>query len=216
MAVTTWYKRVRESGELKVFPGPSFKGSPWTTALDGALTAFNDLMTRHGIKLTLSKGDKAIAAHIIVEAATDQASFSWDNVSYSKSFDGTGLHGLTVPLKDPKDGTRERVYVFVPAKPRIDITNKKSREAGRDVRIFILVHEFIHAAGPDNDEHTLEDVFCYPGEIVKGDTAAADRLKPWGGLGKEMPPYYLICKTVTNLRKAWPSTAEGERKTETK
>ena len=93
-------------------------------------------MTRHGIKLTLSKGDKAIAAHIIVEAATDQASFSWDNVSYSKSFDGTGLHGLTVPLKDPKDGTRERVYVFVPAKPRIDITNKKSREAGRDVHTF--------------------------------------------------------------------------------
>jgi len=62
----------------------------------------------------------------------------------------------------------------------------------------------IHAAGLSNDEHTNDDVFCYPGQIDGGSRAADDRIEPWGGLGKPMPPYTLIAKTVTNLKKAWP------------
>jgi hypothetical protein len=187
-----------------IIPRAGFKGGLWGTALKGALETINQLMTNNGVKLTLSKAKEAKGALILVEAAGKQASFHYGGSTYSKAFDGNGLHGRTWTVADAKTDLIEKAFVFVPATPRADPTNKKSREAGAEVRCCILVHEFTHAAGLDNDEHTLEDVFCYPAEIDVGKTAAGDRVKPWGGLGKPMPPYTIIAKTVTNLKKAWP------------
>jgi hypothetical protein len=67
-----------------------------------------------------------------------------------------------------------------------------------------VAESFVHAAGLFNDEHTLDDVFCYPAELQEGQTAADDRLHPWGGLAGNMPPYVLSSKTVTNLQSLWP------------
>ena len=161
-------------------------------------------MSKNGVNVSLTNAADENKAQIVVDAVKNQASFSYGGASYSKDFDGTGMHGLTVPVADPATAALERAYVFVPATPRVDRTDKKSREAGAEVRRFILVHEFIHAAGLSNAEHTLEDVFCYPAEIVQGDKAQNDRLQPWGGLGKPMPPYTITAKTIANLKKAWP------------
>ena len=203
MAVTSWYKKVQEGGALTVTAGSAFKGGHWTSVLDGAISTFNKLMTENGLKLALSKAGDAKNAHIVVEAAGTKAGFSYAGTSYSATFDGNGLHGSTTPVADGR-GFFEKAFVFVPATPRVSPTDKRSREAGPEVRRFILVHEFIHAAGLSNDEHTNDDVFCYPGQIDGGSRAADDRIEPWGGLGKPMPPYTLIAKTVTNLKKAWP------------
>jgi hypothetical protein len=201
MAVKSWNR----PSPLSVFAKSGFTGgSGWAPVLRDAVRIFNDLMTKNGVKVALSEAKEEGDAQIIVDAVAKQASFNYRGASYSQAFAGDGLHGLTVPVSDEDTGLRDRAFVFLPSTPRIDPQNKKSREVGPDVRRFILVHEFIHAAGLSNDEHTLEDVFCYPGELVEGNSAASDKLQPWGGLGKPMPPYTLIAKTITNLKKAWP------------
>lgn len=200
MAVKSWNR----SSPLSAFAKSGFTGGSWATVLGDAIKIFNDLMSTNGIKLSIIEGKDESSSHIIVDAVDKQASFSYGGVSYSKSFSGDGMHGLTVPIAESDTGLIDRQFVFVPATPRTDASNKKSRQVGLDVRRFILVHEFIHAAGLSNNEHTNDDVFCYPGEFVKGDSAGADKIQPWGGLGKPMPPYTIIAKTVANLQKAWP------------
>lgn len=200
MTVKSW----NHPSPLSVFAKGGFTGGAWTTVLRDAIKIFNDLMSNNGVKVSLTEANEEGSAQIIVDAVAKQASFSYRGASYSKAFSGDGLHGLTVPVTEQDTGLIDRSFIFVPATPRIDDANKKSREVGPDARRFILVHEFIHAAGLSNDEHTLEDVFCYPGEFVQGNSAGADKIQPWGGLGKPMPPCTIIAKTVSNLQKAWP------------
>jgi hypothetical protein len=204
MAVTPWFKRFQKAGTLEVFVGANFTGM-WTTALADAIKEFNQLMSSNGVKLTLTTptGATETGAQVVVQTANGKATPNYGSQPKPRPFDGNGLHGLTVPFAD-HNGVLEKAFVFVPTTPRVDPRNSKSREVGQAVRSFILVHEFIHAAGLSNHEHTNDDCMCYPGEIVKGATAADDRVQPWGGLGKPMPPCTLIAKTVANLKKAWP------------
>lgn len=206
MAVTSWFKRFQQAGTLEVFAGSNFTGSLWTTAFADAIKEFNQLMSSNGVKLTLTTGTQGateINSQVIVQTANGKATPNYGYQPKPRTFDGNGLHGLTIPFADRK-GFLEKAYIFVPATPRVDPKSKKSREVGQAVRSFILVHEFIHAAGLSNDEHTNEDCMCYPGELVTGNAAADDRVQPWGGLGKSMPPCTMIGKTVANLKKAWP------------
>jgi hypothetical protein len=200
MTVRSWNR----ASPLSVFAKGGFTGGAWATVLRDGITIFNDLMSNNGIGVALTTAADEGSAHVVVDAVAKQASFSYGGATYSKAFSGDGLHGLAVPVAEQGTGLIDRMYVFVPATPRIDSTNNKSREVGLDARRFILVHEFIHAAGLSNDEHTLEDVFCYPGEFVQGRSAGSDKIQPWGGLGKPMPPCTIIAKTVANLQKAWP------------
>ena len=209
MAVTPWFKRFQKAGQLEVFAGANFTGSLWTTAFADAIKEFNQLMSTNGVKLTLTTGTSGateINSQIIVQTANGKATPNYGAQPKPRPFDGNGLHGLTVPFADG-NGVLEKAYVFVPATPRVNPKNSKSREVGQAVRSFLLVHEFIHAAGLSNAEHTNDDCMCYPGELVEGATAADDRVQPWGGLGKPMPPCTLIAKTVANLQKAWPPSA---------
>ena len=207
MAVQSWHKKIRESGELAVIAGATFKGGQWITALDAAIKIFNKLMSDNGVTLTLTKAGEAKDALVVVEATSVKASFTFGGNDYSVTLDGNGLHGKTRAMAvqyGKKEPLIEKAFVFVPATPRVDSQNRKSREVGSEVRNFLLVHEFIHAAGLSNDEHTNDDVFCYPAEILAAKQPVDDRLQPWGGLGKPAPPYILIGKTVSNLKKAWP------------
>lgn len=202
--IKNWIGTVRSKGQLRV-AAEGLSGGNWGTIYDKALKNFNLLMKDKGINLELVAATKeAPAADVTVRSAAKQASFNYSGGSYSKAFDGNGMHGLTVTLSDAATSEISEAHVFVPATPRITQSDPKSRLLGAEGCLFILVHELIHAAGLDNAEHTLDDVFCYPGEFVKGNTAADDRLQPWGGLGKPMPPFVLSSKTIAGLQQAWP------------
>ena len=203
-----WINSVQGSGQLSVFAGPGFTGGLWATVLKDAIAAFNNLMKAKGVNLKLAtttkKPGESGGADVNVEAVAAKASFDYAGAQYSKAFDGNGLHGAAVPVEAVESGASvgiEKMFVFVPQTPR---KAAKVREVGAKVREFILVHEFVHAAGLSNSDHTLEDVFCYPAELHEGSTAADDRLHPWGGLAGNMPPYILSNKTVKNLQSVWP------------
>jgi len=77
------------------------------------------------------------------------------------------------------------------------------------VRLFILVHELIHAVGLSNDEHSPDDVFAGRSVLIaKGQylrsrkQAAEDLVQPPDG-SAPMPPIRLGPKTIANLKKAW-------------
>lgn len=200
-----WVERVQTRGELTVFAGGGFTGGMWATVLKDAITTFNDLMQAKkfylDLALTNDPPTEKGGADVKVEAVATQVSFSYAGTSYSKPFDGNGLHGKTLPVS--LNDQIEKAFVFVPQTPRV--SNKRgAREVGSEVRRFILVHEFIHAAGLGNDEHTLTDVFCYPGELTEGQQPADDRLHPWGSPNLVMPPYILGDKTMQRLKSVWP------------
>lgn len=209
MAVYSWTPDVQGTETLTVFADKSFTGS-WATILETARKEFNALMTSKGVKLKVELAANANDANIILRSASDHANVNYNNQDFPKAFDGTYTHGLTRRMEDEKTRLVKKAFVFVPAKPRVDRSDKKSREVGPKVRRFILIHEFIHAAGvgdgsPSDAEHTLEDVFCSHLTVVQGSNAAGDTARTQGRGAKEMPPFEVNDKTVSNLKRAWPS-----------
>jgi predicted Zn-dependent protease with MMP-like domain len=187
MTIIPWPKNVQRKGALTIAADESFKGGHWNTALDKAIATFNQLMSDNGIKVTISKAEKEINAHIRFETEK-----------------GNGIHGNGV-LTTTKMGGNEyldRIVIKVPATPRIS-NDAKSREVGVGVRIYILVHEMIHAIGLTNDEHSKDDVFTKAAVLKPGKTAGDDQVQPMDG-SEPMPAIRLGATTIANLKKAWP------------
>jgi hypothetical protein len=208
MAVYSWIQTVQDTGILTVFAEKSFTGS-WATVLDQAIKDFNALTLGKGINLSVKRADSSAAANVVLRAASNHANVSYNGQDFPKAFDGTYTHGLTRRMENEKSRLVEKAFVFVPATPKVDRSDRKSREVGPKVRRFILVHEFIHAAGvgdgsTSDPEHTLDDVFCSHLTVVEGSTAAADVARTQGRNAREMPPFEINDKTVSNLKKAWP------------
>jgi hypothetical protein len=188
MTIIPWPKNVQRKGALTIAAGESFKGGHWTTALDKAIATFNQLMSDKGIAVTISKAEKEINAHI--RLATEK---------------GNGIHG-NADLTTTKMGSKEyldRIIIKVPATPRIAPNDAKSREVGVGVRIYILVHEMIHAIGLTNDEHSKDDVFSKAAVLKPGKTAGDDQVQPMDG-SEPMPAIRLGANTIANLKMAWP------------
>jgi hypothetical protein len=189
MTIIPWPKNVQRKGALTIAAGKSFKGGHWTTALDKAIATFNQLMSDKSIAVTISKAEKEINAHIRLETA-----------------EGNGIHG-NADLNLINIGSKEylgSITIRVPATPRIAPNDAKSRQVGVGVRIYILVHEMIHAIGLTNDEHSQDDVFSKAAVLKPGKTAGDDQVQPMDG-SEPMPPIRLGATTIANLKKAWPA-----------
>jgi hypothetical protein len=192
MTITSWHKNDQRKRTLTY--SVKAMGGQWTAVLDKAIAEFNRQMSHHGLKLALSKVEKGMGPHIVLETQP-----------------GHGLHGSAPSQTKKINGVHylDLVTVRVPATPRIDPNNPRSREVGPGARLFILVHELIHAIGLSNDEHSADDVFAaksiliQKGAYLKSRTQAAeDLVQPPDG-SAPMPPIRIGAKTVTNLKKAW-------------
>ena len=131
MTITPWHKNVQRKNTLTY--SVKAMGGQWTAVLDKAIAEFNRQMSQHGLKLTLSKVEKGMGPHIVLETQP-----------------GNGLHGSAPSQTKVINGVHylDSVTVRVPATPRIDPNDPKSREVGPSVRLCLLVHELIHAVGP--------------------------------------------------------------------
>jgi hypothetical protein len=192
MSITPWHKNVQRKNTLTY--SVKAMGGQWTAVLDKAIAEFNRQMSQHGLNLTLSKVEKGKGPHIVLETQP-----------------GHGLHGSAPSQTMRLNGVEylDLVTVRLPATPRIEPGNPKSREVGPGVRLYILVHELIHAVGLSNDEHSSDDVFGAKALLISKGTylkskkqAAEDLVQPFDG-SAPMPPIRIGAKTVTNLKKAW-------------
>jgi hypothetical protein len=191
MTIISWHKNVQRKNTLTY--SVKAMGGHWTAVLDKAIAEFNRQMSHHGLKLTLSKVEKGMGPHIVLETQP-----------------GNGIHGSAPSQTMKLNGVEylDLVTVRVPATPRIEPNNPRSREVGPGVRLYILVHELIHAVGLSNDEHSGDDVFAAKalvipkGTYLKSKQTAEDLVQPFDG-SAPMPPIRIGAKTVTNLKKAW-------------
>ena len=191
MTIISWHKNVQRKNTLTY--SVKAMGGHWTAVLDKAIAEFNRQMSQHGLKLALSKVEKGMGPHIVLETQP-----------------GNGIHGSAPSQTMKLNGVEylDLVTVRVPATPRIEPNNPRSREVGPGVRLYILVHELIHAVGLSNDEHSGDDVFAAKalvipkGTYLKSKQTAEDLVQPFDG-SAPMPPIRIGAKTVTNLKKAW-------------
>ena len=192
MTITSWHKNDQRKRTLTY--SVKAMGGQWTAVLDKAIAEFNRQMSHHGLKLALSKVEKGMGPHIVLETQP-----------------GHGLHGSAPSQTKKINGVHylDLVTVRVPATPRINPNDPKSREVGPGVRLCLLVHELIHAVGLSNDEHSPDDVFAAKSVVIpKGQylqsrkQAAEDLVQPFDG-SAPMPPIRIGAKTVTNLKQAW-------------
>jgi hypothetical protein len=198
MTIVPWHKNVQRKNTLTY--QVKAMGGQWTAVLDKALAEFNRLMSQHGLKLALSKVEKGMGPHIVLETEP-----------------GSGLHGSAPSQTKRINGVLylDVVTIRVPATPRVDPKDPRSREVGPNVRVCLLVHELIHAVGLDNDEHTPDDVFAAKSVVIpKGHylpsrrQATEDVVQPPDG-SAPMPPIRIGARTVTNLKKAWTGGEEA-------
>ncbi|MCP3469958.1 hypothetical protein NLM33_06395 [Bradyrhizobium sp. CCGUVB1N3] len=182
--ITPWPDRIRRTGELKIFPGPSFTASVWVNDLDPAITTINRLLKQSGINLAFKKADKESGSPIIAEI-----------------YPGSGLHGsAALTVVDSSRGTSMgSVKLRVPATPKIGQV-----DVGKPVRLHILVHELVHCIGLSNCAHSNDDVFIARPVISVGATQGG-KVLPLDGSGS-IPPPKLGAHTIEKIKKAWPET----------
>jgi hypothetical protein len=90
---------------------------------------------------------------------------------------------------------------------------------GEPVKLVVVVHELVHACGPDDGHHTADDVFCWPKAKYATKNPDEDRVEAYTGQRKdvviagktvsqpvmvEMPPVFLNKFTQDKIRGLWP------------
>jgi hypothetical protein len=168
-----WEDPIKNSKQLTVFPTTALARSIWGPIFKKAITEFNGLAASRKLGVALVESttapdpDDETGANIQCDIANGTAKARGMGKDISTPFSGTGLHGLTEVLARSFGNNPARVvkcFVFVPARPLVHPgLNQAPRTAGDGVKLFIMVHEFVHAAGQlDNREHSSEsnpDVF---------------------------------------------------------
>ena len=164
--------RTRTPKELTIFVSPTIN-KVWRKAFDDALAEFQKLSVAHSLGVTMAIPNNATAPDPDSEAGADiQFAMGKGDISYKafgedvlvKGFSGTSMHGLTQIVKR-RFGTQpariRRAFIFVPETPMINAAMKVGREfrhipreAGAGIKMFIALHELIHACGLDNSDHT--------------------------------------------------------------
>jgi hypothetical protein len=118
--------------------------------------------------------------------------------------------------QDDKGVTHQfRAYIFVPAAPLIAVGaagQVKQRGVGDGVKLFIAVHEMIHACGLSNAEHSPEgvpDVFVGQPQPAEGATPARDKLRVRFDprlnlpLDPPSPPLVISARTAGLIKSVW-------------
>jgi hypothetical protein len=156
---TPWIDKVKTSKQLTVFPTSAVTRGIWASVFTKALQEFNQLSTTMKLGVTLVPSTTAPetnglgGADVNFDVASGQVSFTVLGSDFSLNVIGEGMsaHTQVVKLEDDKKVRRViKAFIFLPGTPMIN-----SGPAGRQIRrligdgakLFLAVHEFIHACG---------------------------------------------------------------------
>jgi len=198
-----WTDRVKVGGQLSIYTDPSVSGA-WTTVLIDAVREFNSLSKTKGLGITLTESRDAPAprgaggADVAVATANGNISCTYEGTTRAGAFDGSRMHGLTLQFQI--DGKIEKAFVFLPRSPQVN-TPRGLRAVGASVMKIIAIHEFVHACGLSNAEHSTDDLFQANPQVDPGNTAAGDKVRIRYGLW--MPPLALSGSTVRHIKSVW-------------
>jgi hypothetical protein len=218
---SAWEDPIRNSSQLTVFPTAALIRSFWSPIFTQSIAEFNRLSTAQRLGVTLVKSatapdpDTDAGANIQVDVAGGRARARGLGVDIDESFSPTSVHGLTKVLSRSFGNGPDRVvkcFVFVPSKPTGNAPSG-ARVIGDGVKLFILVHEFVHAAGQlNNAEHSPEsnpDVFIgtpiASPQLDVGSTPAGDRVRVGAPPNfTRFPPITMSARVAGLIRANWP------------
>jgi hypothetical protein len=184
MAVTPWVDEVKNRKALTVFPTKKVTdNSSWLQVFRDAIAEFNRISTSLNLGVTFSSsptvtrpdpvGDGGAEVQFDLGSgkleyeAMGQKFVAKDDSGNPINFSPTGLHGYTEKLMVSSSSAGpfliRRGFIFVPATPMVSAAVRVSKDnfrhvnrlAGSGVRLFIAVHELIHACGLSNAEHNF-------------------------------------------------------------
>jgi hypothetical protein len=201
-----WNDKVRKTGRLLVYADPTIRKGIWGSLIDASIREFNQLSKQHKFDVTLQETDEPPipgrgGADVLVAAASGQIDFKYDGIEEQIAFDGTRMHGKTRQIRS--DDGMEKAYVYLPAQPMIN-TPSGRRAVGPAIMKLIAVHEFVHACGLVDAEHTTEDLFQGNPNVDYGQNAARDRAM--GTRANQtvwMPPLFLSAATARRIKDNW-------------
>jgi hypothetical protein len=100
MTIISWHRNVQRKNTLTY--SVKAMGGQWTAVLDKAIAEFNRQMSHHSLKLSLSKVEKGMGPHIVLETQP-----------------GHGLHGSAPSQTKKINGVEylDLVTIRVPATP---------------------------------------------------------------------------------------------------
>jgi hypothetical protein len=227
---TSWFPNVRGTHRLTVFATSAVTGGPWAGVFTKAIDEFNKLSTAMNLQVTLVTGSSirppdptsmSSGANVQfdvgdskVHEITLQNKFGDIISQFTEDFSGATMHGLTIPpqWQDDKGVAHQfRAYVYVPKSPKVN-TPAGQREVGDGIKLFIAVHELIHACGLSNADHSPEsnaDLFIGQPQPSPGNTPATDKLRihldPLVKLPRDPPdpPFFLTDRTAGLIRSIW-------------
>ena len=199
-----WMPAVKRAKKLTVFMG-NLDGQ-WATAAGEAFTEFNKLAKQYSFGMKLEKiterEQQANAADVDFRIASGAVEFEHDRTTYSGTFDGKVMHGLT--LLAAREKLIEKARIHLPNQPMVN-TPAGPRAVGPRVRLVIVLHEFLHTCGLTNSQHTSEGVFQPSPSVVAGDTASGDKVQraPGSANIRFMPPYVISDSTKSIIADLW-------------
>ena len=223
VVVDQWLQDIKDTKQLTVFPTPRLVRSRWGPIFDRALDKFNELSTTHKLVVKLTRADgppdsekgQEGGANVQFDysGSVPRYRFNGEEHTPDEPFSATEIHGLTETFT--RGGRSVKAFIFVPMYPLANF----EREVGDEVKLFIAVHELVHAAGClSNDDHSPEnnpDVFCGPPvstpQFIQGQTAAEDKVGLKSGQltptffipPVHAPPIKLSARTAGLIRNRW-------------
>jgi hypothetical protein len=192
-----WIDSVKSSGRLTV--QSSLTGT-WRTVFRDTIRNFNTLSrgNRLGVTLTeVSDGN----ANVEVRTGNGTVSCSYGGSTETRVLAGERLHGATLLFS--VNQKLEKAFVFVPEGPLVN-TPRGRRPVGTNVMKVILAHEFVHACGLTNGEHSNDDLFQANPQVDPGTHASSDKVRiEVDGRMRWMPPLALAATTAGNITRLW-------------
>jgi hypothetical protein len=222
---TPWITNVRNRKKLFVFAHDSVNvsGGFWNGVLKQAIDAFNSLNLRVTMETSPDQPDRngAGGADVQFEAAGGPITVTFNGTGSVKRFSNTidpiATEGAAVLI--PEAGEIIKCFIFVPSTPKIK--GSTSRGVDNPVKLWIAVHELIHAAGGlEDSEHSPEnnpDVFLGFPSLSEGTVDPQTGKREQDGIilkkaavGRPAvvsrpPPIPLSAATKGKINQIWPS-----------
>lgn len=189
MTATPWDDTVKKAKVINIVPTAKVTG-PWLTTFKEAIAVFNRLSRTHSLGVTFASPagvqppdpngpGGAEAQFDLGNGQLKWRALGQDFVATTKdqngnpqpiNFSPVDLHGYTATLS--QSGAIQKAFIFVPETPMVSAAKRIGpdnfqhiqRPVGSGIRLFIAVHELVHACGLPNADHNLQgpdaDVFA--------------------------------------------------------
>lgn len=204
---TPWIPQVRQRKKLSVYSTPT-ASTHYGKPIHDAVEWFN----RQQLGVYLEAVSSEVSAHVIISAKDGQ-------VTEEDILQKDTVGGLTVkPGSDEYPNLTSKAWIYAPPTPLVYTQVRRAtgdflmtrRPTGYGVKLVIIAHELLHAAGLEDEDHTSPshpDVFTGNGNWVPEDGGLPDkdRLKISGqpGVTCLMPPLVVHQHTRAMLKSVW-------------